>query len=127
MNGVKISQVTPAFHDDRGDIFDLIEAPVEHVGLITFTAGAVRAKHYHKQSTQYSYVLEGTIELIVFPKDSPETRETVEMGPGTVAAIEPGIVHTYRAKTAAKILDMTTLSRLSTGYEDDTVRVDVVL
>lgn len=125
MQGVTITRPQPAFTDARGEIFDLLEDSVSHVGLITFTEGAVRAKHWHKQSTQYSYVLEGVIDLIVCSKDALDQREVFEMGPGTVASIAPGIVHAYRAKTPAKILDMTTLTRTDAGYEDDTVRVDM--
>jgi quercetin dioxygenase-like cupin family protein len=125
MNGVVLKKAEPAFVDDRGQIFDLFEEPVHHVGLITFTKGAVRAKHYHKQSVQYTYVLEGTIELIVYPNGQPEKQEVMEMAPGAIVSIDPGIVHTYRAKTDARILDLTTLSRADNGYEDDVVRVEV--
>ncbi|MFA5129336.1 MAG: cupin domain-containing protein [Patescibacteria group bacterium] len=103
MQGVTVAKINPMFEDDRGKIFDLFEEPVHHVGLITFTEGAVRAKHYHKQSTQYSYVLDGVIELIVCPKDRLDDRETIELSQGMVASIEPGIVHVYRAKTNASI------------------------
>lgn len=125
MNGVVIKKVSPVFEDDRGQIFDLFEESVHHVGLITFKEGAVRAKHYHKQSVQYSYVLEGTIDLIVCPSDRLDEREVIEMTPGTIASIDPGVVHAYRAKTDASILDLTTLSRADNGYEDDVVRVEM--
>ena len=125
MQGVTIENRVPVFEDERGKIFDLFENQVHHVGLITFSAGAVRAKHYHKQSIQYSYVLEGVVELIVCPKDEPSKRETFEMPEGTAVSIQPGIVHAYRAKTSAAILDLTTLSRADNGYEDDVVRVDM--
>lgn len=125
MKGVVIKRADPVFEDDRGKIFDLFEEQVHHVGLITFKKGAVRAKHYHKQSIQYSYVLEGVIELIVCPNDRLDEREVIEMAPGTIAAIDPGVVHAYRAKTDASILDLTTLSRADNGYEDDVVRVEM--
>ena len=53
----------PVFSDKRGDIFDIVEGKVGHVGLVTFKTGVIRGNHYHKKSTQYSYVLDGTIEL----------------------------------------------------------------
>lgn len=125
MNGVIVKKIEPAFEDARGKILDLFEVSVHHVGLITFAEGAVRAKHYHKQSVQYSYVLDGTIDLIVCPSDRLDEREVIEMTPGTAVSIDPGIVHVYRAKTNASILDLTTLSRADNGYEDDVVRVEM--
>lgn len=125
MNGVIVKHIDPAFEDDRGKILDLFEVPVHHVGLITFKAGVIRAKHYHKQSTQYSYVLDGTIDLIVCPKDRLDEREVIEMTPGTAVSIEPGVVHVYRARTDASIIDLTTLSREDNGYEEDVVRVEM--
>ena len=123
MDGVITRKIEPAFTDTRGDISDIVEEPVGHVGHITFTKGAVRASHYHKQSTQYTFTLYGKLELLVFPKDKPGEREVHILEAGDFASIEPGIVHTYRALEPSAIIDMTTLSRLDNGYEEDTVRV----
>ncbi len=124
MNGVEFRKIEPAFSDDRGHIMDLCEEQVGHVGLITFTAGAVRARHYHKKSTQYTYTLEGKIELTVYPKDKPELTETIIMDEGSFVSIAPEIVHVYKALDDSVIIDMTTLSRNADGYEADTVRVE---
>jgi len=118
----KNSVPKPAFRDARGEIFDLIEEKVGHIGLITFVRGAVRANHYHIRSVQYSYVLEGKIKLMVSHIDGTHKKEYV-LGPGTLSLIPPKMVHKYTALTKAKMLDITTLSRNDNGYEKDTVRV----
>lgn len=115
-------KVKPAFRDARGEIFDLIEAPVGHVGLITFLKGAVRGRHYHKKSVQYSYIISGKLKLAVSDLKGVY-RRSFTIGPGTVSVIQPHIIHTYTAITDAVMLDLTTLARTSKDYEKDTVRV----
>ena len=45
-------RIVPAFSDHRGQIIDLLENEnINAVTVITFTKGAVRANHYHKQTT----------------------------------------------------------------------------
>jgi quercetin dioxygenase-like cupin family protein len=117
--------VQPVHTDERGSIFDLIEDTVGHVGFITFKAGAVRANHYHKVSTQYSYVLKGEIELTTANVDG-SNRKVERLTKGMLTKIPAEVVHAYKALTDAEILDMTTLSRSDDGYEADTVRMQIV-
>lgn len=124
---VIIKKLTPVFRDARGDIFDLIEDEIHHVGFITFRKGVVRANHYHKRSTQYSYVVEGKIELTTKDAKNPKAKaKKTIMGKGVLAMIPPYIIHSYRALTPASIIDCTTESRKADGYESDTVRVDAI-
>lgn len=115
-------KIAPVFSDERGDIFDLVEEKVGHVGFITFKKGAVRANHYHIQSVQFSYIVSGTIMLRTSATDGSDVRE-YELTEGTLTRIPPMLVHTYTAQTDATMLDMTTLSRNDDGYEKDTVRI----
>ena len=119
-------KVKPAFVDKRGEIYDLLEEPVNHIGLITFKKGAVRANHYHKKSIQYSYVLKGRIKLTISDVDG-KNKKTHIIREGDVTTIPTHTVHTYEALTNATILDMTTLHRKGSGYEDDTFRVEKAL
>ena len=49
------------FVDDRGEITDIAEnVPFNSLTLITSSKGAVRGNHYHKRTTQYTYIIEGT-------------------------------------------------------------------
>lgn len=119
---VKNVVLKPVFTDKRGDIFDLVEENVGHTGMVTFTRGAVRARHYHLRSTQYSYVIEGTLKLAVSDIDGKHKKEYL-LKPGTLSTIPPMVVHTYTALSKARMLDLTTLSRKARGYEKDTRRV----
>ena len=121
---IVVKKIEPAFFDHRGSITDVLDKPISHVGLITFTKGAVRAKHYHKQSTQYDYILSGKIRLVVCNPDGSE-REDHIVEAGMATEVPPGIVHTYIAEEDSSMIDITTLSRADNGYEEDTVRVDL--
>ena len=52
------------FSDRWGYIRDLFQnSPKDHCSIVTFNKGAVRGNHYHKKSTQYSYLLSGKLTL----------------------------------------------------------------
>lgn len=121
---ITIKKINPAFSDDRGIITDVLDKPISHVGLITFTQGAIRAKHYHKVSTQYDYIVSGKIRLVVCMPDGRE-REDHILESGMATEVPPGVVHTYIAEEDSSMIDITTLSRADNGYEEDTVRVDL--
>lgn len=127
MDEVIIKKIEPAFTDARGEISDLLEASVNHIGLITSKKDAVRANHYHKVSTQYSYTIKGSLELSI--KDLRKENAPVEkyiLSEGYFAQIPPNVIHAYKALEDSVFLDITTLSRLDNGYEEDTVRVDPI-
>lgn len=122
MIDVRVYPIKPVFTDARGEIMDLIEEQVGHVGMITSVKGAVRANHYHKQSAQYTYVVSGVLELKTRPAEGGEVRVDI-LRPGDMAVIPPLVIHAVTALEDAVFLDATTLSRGAEGYEADTVRV----
>ncbi|MBI2108836.1 MAG: cupin domain-containing protein [Parcubacteria group bacterium] len=117
--------IKPAFTDARGHIFDIVEEPLSHVGLITFKKGAVRGNHYHKKSIQYTYILKGKIIFVVSDKNGKNKKKFI-LKEGMFSRIPSNIVHAYKALSPAAMLDMTTLARGVKGYEDDTVRVKIL-
>ena len=124
----KTEKLKPVFEDKRGKIFDIVEDPISHIGFITFKKGAVRGNHYHKKSTQYTYVIAGKIELYTKDARNPDAPVTkTVMTPGFLAVIPPHTIHVYRAVTPSSMIDCTTANRLKQGYENDTVRIDAAL
>ena len=52
------------FKDKRGAIIDIFtNQPKDHCTLVTFNKSAVRGNHFHKKSTQYSYVISGKLKM----------------------------------------------------------------
>jgi|SRR3989338_866331 len=115
-------RVVPVFKDARGIILDILEKPVSHIGLVTFKKGATRGNHYHKKSTQYSYVLGGKIELTIKKINEKKIRKII-LKEGDLTTIPRNMIHTYRALENSSMLDLTTYARGIKGYETDTVRV----
>lgn len=123
-----VEHIEPAFRDGRGSIIDIFVGQTHHTGLMTFTKGAVRANHYHKRQTQYTYILSGTVELAIRDVRTPDVPiQTCTLEPGDLATIPPLDIHAYRALSDASMLCLTDVPRSGTGYEDDTFRVEPLL
>ena len=126
LNKVTISKIKPVHVDKRGSITDIIEgASIKHLGLVTFNKGVVRGNHYHKKQTQYTYLLEGEIKLVIKKVSGGKVSVKI-MKPGDFASIPPGIIHTYVANRKSSIVVLTDFSRSVKKYEDDTFRVQLV-
>jgi mannose-6-phosphate isomerase-like protein (cupin superfamily) len=76
--------------------------------------GAGTAPHYHPQTEEIYYILEGTGRMTI-------GQESAEVGPGDAIAIPPGAVHTI---TATGSVPLKFLCCCAPGYEhSDTVLV----
>ena len=122
---VTIAKVDPVFTDERGSITDLLNEHLNHVGLITTEAGAVRGNHYHKLSRQYSYIPSGKFEVLLAPADKPEEVTKVVLKEKELITIPPMVIHTFKAIETADMIDMISESRGQDGYEQDTVRIKI--
>src|SRR3989344_1363732 len=125
-NKVTVQKIKPAYTDKRGIIIDILEkVPVKHVGLVTFEKGVVRANHYHKKQTQYTYVLEGEIKLVTkYFEGGKKIAKTTK--PGDFVTIPPGFIHAYVATKRSSIIVLTDYSRDMKSFEEDTFRVQLV-
>jgi len=123
---VAFKKIEPSHVDKRGTIVDILEkVPIKHVGFITFKKGAIRANHYHKKQTQYTYVLEGEIKLVTkhFQGGKKSIRIT---GPGDLVSIPSGFIHTYLATKKSSIIVLTNYPRGVKSFEEDTFRIKLV-
>ena len=114
--------VETSFRDERGEIADLIENEnINSVTFLSFVKGAVRGNHYHKQTTQWNYVISGQIKLVSqFPGE--QIMETVmELGELTVS--KPNERHALVALEDSRLLVFTKGPRGGKEYESDTFRL----
>lgn len=123
--GVEIKNIAPVHADERGVISDLLNEKVNHVGFITTEKDAIRASHYHNLSIQYSYILSGKFEVTLAPYNQPENIKKVIMNAGELITIPPKIIHRFKAIERAVMINMESISREGTGYEDDVIRVKI--
>ncbi|MFH1182154.1 MAG: methyltransferase domain-containing protein [Candidatus Woesearchaeota archaeon] len=126
MEEMKIENRSPAASDKRGTIIDIMSGEIHHVSIITFTKGSVRANHYHKNQTQYTYVIRGEIELKMkdLREKNPKVTTTV-MPERSFVAIPPMVIHKLTALKDSEILALTTEERTSEKYEEDTYRIEI--
>lgn len=103
------------FVDDRGTIQDLF-GHTDAVTLIRSVKGAVRGNHFHKHTTQWTYVLSGRLQV-----KSGNTDLVVE--PGEMVVDTPGVPHAWRALEDTDCLVFTKGPRSGAEYESDTFRL----
>lgn len=125
-----IKNIKPFFRDDRGDIFMLFDnkkMPITSVLLITCTKGAVRANHYHKRDSHYSYMLSGKMEYTEKPVVGKNARKkTVIVKTGDMVYTPPLAIHAMKFLEDSVFLALAAQPRNQKAYEDDTVRVTLV-
>ena len=66
--------------DERGDIMDIFtHEPKDHCTIVTFTRNAVRGNHFHKESVQSAYILEGNFKIynVLIDKDHKYRSENI--------------------------------------------------
>jgi len=117
-------KVVPSFKDERGEIIDLLEnETINAVTLITFRKGAVRGNHYHKQTTQWNYLISGSIKLVSQVPGEPSV-ETV-MKPGDFIVTGPEVRHALVGLADSELMVFTKGPRGGKEYESDTFRLEV--
>ena len=121
--------IKPIFIDDRGGSTVLLDdgkTKIKSILLITCQKGAIRANHYHKKDSHYSYMLSGKMEY----------REKMATGKGIIkkAIIRtrdmvytpPMAIHAMRFLEKSVFLAFATKSRKGNAYENDTVRIKLI-
>jgi len=121
--GITIKKIDPVHLDERGIISDLVNEPINNVGLITTEKDCVRGCHYHKKSKQYSYILSGKFEVLLASYDNLNNIKKVLLNAGELITIPPFVVHQFKAVERSVMINMESQSRAESGYEDDTFRV----
>lgn len=118
-----------SFSDQRGTITDIFyKRNINHGCIITNEPGAVRGNHYHKHTTQFTYVLSGTLHYYSRPVDSTEPANSVVAGPGSFIISLPMEVHGMQAgKEGCTFIAFAEGPRGGEDYESDTVRVDSII
>lgn len=118
--------------DARGTIRDIfVASPKDHCSIITFTPDSVRANHFHKHSTQYTYVIDGEIlmatRLVDQDGEPAGDVEQVVLGPGDLVTHPPLHAHAFRALKPSTILAFADGVRGGNDYESDVFRLKASL
>jgi len=123
---MKILKTTINHADERGQIIDLVENEnINAVTFISFIKGAVRANHYHKETTQWNYVVKGRIKLVTQFNDEPQVE--IILNKGELVVTEPMEKHVLVALDDSELLVFTKGPRGGKEYESDTFRLGIPL
>ena len=119
-----------AFEDHRGVIVDILEGEnVDAVTFISFKNRAVRANHFHKETTQWNYVLSGKLKYCnrVIDKNLLEDGDAVTteeiLFPGDFCVSYPWESHAFQGIEDSEMLVLTKGPRSGMNYEKDTFRL----
>jgi mannose-6-phosphate isomerase-like protein (cupin superfamily) len=115
-----------SFTDDRGTITDIFyTANMNHGCIITNQPDAVRGNHYHKFTTQYTYILSGTLTYYSKSIGGDESTDVFNAIPGDMIISEPLEVHAMRAgSNGCTFIAFAEGPRGGADYESDTYRVE---
>jgi dTDP-4-dehydrorhamnose 3,5-epimerase-like enzyme len=115
--------------DERGTITDIFYSrAMNHGCIITNEPLAVRGNHYHKLTTQYTLVLNGTLNYYSKSVDSSEPVQKFVAGHGDMMISEPGEIHAMRAgEHGCTFIAFAEGPRGGEDYESDTYRVESII
>ncbi len=111
------------FKDARGEITDLLEGKnVNAVTRITFTKGSVRGNHFHKETTQWNYLIRGKVKILVQVGDG--AIKEIILQPGDLVSTAPMEKHAIVGIEESDLLVFTEGPRGGKEYESDTFRLE---
>lgn len=122
-------KLNSSFKDDRGEIVDIfVKSPKDHCSIITSKKGAVRGNHFHKKSTQFTFVVSGKFMLYrAKVDDDGNLKEKIRseiIDKNELVEHPPYESHTLVAETDdAIILAFACGTRGGNFYEKDTFRL----
>lgn len=123
-----VKKIKPIHTDKRGDITKILDKEgvlVRSILLITSRAGSVRANHYHKKDSHYSYLLSGKMEYYERPVEGGRV-ESVILEAGDMVYTPPMAIHAMKFLEDSVFLAFATQPRDQINYEDDTVKVELI-
>jgi|TARA_B110000116_G_C16638730_1_gene491882 dTDP-4-dehydrorhamnose 3,5-epimerase-like enzyme len=117
--------------DDRGEIIDIFtHEPKDHCTIVTFTKDAIRGNHFHKESIQSAYVMEGNFQIfnVMIDQDlkyDSKKIEIIETTKGDYITHEKFEAHSYKCTSdSGSLMVFTKGVRGGKFYEDDTYRIE---
>jgi len=118
-----VKKIKNDFEDNRGAIRDiLVKEKIDFVTIIFNKKNSVRGNHYHKETVQYLYVLEGSI-LVASKFEGKEIEKKI-LTEGDLLLNEPFEWHAIKSIEDSKLLILTRGLRGGEDYEADTFKID---
>ena len=120
---MNVTHRPPAHADQRGVITDLhVGQPVNALTTVTCLKGAIRGNHFHKLTTQFTYVLSGKLRYVGQNLDRPVEECTIAAG--DLVTSLPLESHAFEALEDSVLLAFCHGPRAGMDYEKDTYRLE---
>jgi len=120
---MQIIHKVPDFVDERGEVTDIVYGiDVNSITVITCKKGSVRGNHYHKKTTQYTYVLSGKFELFI--QNGGEDVQSKIIEKGDLVLSPPNEKHAFKALENSMLIACCDGPRAGKQYEEDTYRLE---
>lgn len=118
-------KIKPAFKDHRGEISDILyNQKINHVALINSKKNIIRGNHFHKKSTQITFVTKG--KMIYFYKDLKKKNSRIVrviLSEKDLIETPPYFAHAYKMLTDNEFFVFSSGLRGGKDYEKDTFRL----
>jgi len=121
---MKIQHKKINFKDNRGTICDIFTgSPKDHATVIFSKKGSVRGNHYHKKSTQYTFVISGQLTMLSQKIDQKKVYKHI-LKQNDLMIHTPLEAHTLIADKDTIFLAFVDGLRGGKNYEKDTFRLE---
>lgn len=90
MGNYELKTVDFQYHDDRGNLVQLVHDGYKQINVVETKKGVVRGKHFHKFSREAFFIVSGSVEVTLCGKDS---KETIIFNENAFFEIKPLVIH----------------------------------
>ena len=113
------------FEDNRGYILDILyNQTFNHATLIHSKKNAIRGNHFHKKTTQFTFVLSG--EVNYYYKNNSSKTKSIKLKKNAFLVTRPLEIHAYKFIKNTKLLIISKGLRGGKDYEKDTFRKKII-
>jgi dTDP-4-dehydrorhamnose 3,5-epimerase-like enzyme len=125
---MKKIRIKIAFKDHRGAIKDLFyKENINHVAhIVTEKKGVVRGNHYHKKTTQFMYMISGSLNYWYKKLGSNKPARVVRVIKGEIIKTPPKEIHALTFDEKNEFIVFSRGLRGGKDYEKDTFRVSPI-
>ena len=113
------------FKDQRGIIKDVIQEDINSITYITIKKGKIRGNHYHKKTTQWNFIISGSVNLFYKKNFLSKTIKKVLLKKNDLAVCLPNEPHAFKSLKDCEIIVFTKGPRKGKEYETDTYRLTI--
>ena len=118
-----IIPIRKPFVDARGEIRNLIDAPLTSAAVIRSVRGAARGNHYHRTDYHYCWLQSGGMVYLHRPAGSSATPKRWTIKAGQMFYTPPMVEHAMHFTKDSVLFVFARNNREMAHYEADTVRI----